>query len=65
MRIWLRRAAEQNHSFAKRKLEEYCISPSEGLPSGWLDGLNIGSVFSGLSGLAHVIRENLNEVAGG
>jgi hypothetical protein len=30
-----------------------------------LDSLNLGAVFSGLSGLAHAIREKLNEVAGG
>jgi TPR repeat protein len=63
--FWLRRAAEQNHPFAKRKLEENGISPSEGLSSGLLDRLNIGSVFSGLSGLAHAIGEKLKGVAGG
>lgn len=30
--FWLRRAAEQGHIFAKRKLEENRISPSEALP---------------------------------
>lgn len=63
--FWLRRAAEQDHPFAKRKLEENGISPSEGLSAGLLDGLNLGAVFSGLSGLTHAIREKLNEVAGG
>jgi hypothetical protein len=63
--FWLRRAAEQDHPFAKRKLEENGISPSEGLSAGLLDGLNLGAVFSGLSGMTHAIREKLNEVAGG
>lgn len=58
--FWLRRAAEQNHPFAKRKLEENGISPSEDLSSGLLGSLNLGS----LSGLVHTLRERLNEVAG-
>jgi len=47
--FWLRRAAELNHPFAKRKLEELDIGPSEDLSSGLLGGLNLGSVFAGLS----------------
>lgn len=41
---WLRRAAEQNHAFAKRKLEENGISPSENLASGLLESLGLGAL---------------------
>lgn len=40
--FWLRRAAEQDHAFAKRKLEENGISPSENLASGLLERLGLG-----------------------
>lgn len=40
--FWLRRAAEQDHPFAKRKLEENGISPSEGVVPGLLDKLGLG-----------------------
>ncbi len=42
--FWLRRAAEQNHPFAKRKLEENGISPSENVTSGLLDSLGLGTL---------------------
>lgn len=57
--FWLRRAAEQNHPFAKRKLEENGISPSEDVSYGLLNSLNLSS----LSALVHTLRESWNEIA--
>lgn len=42
--FWLRRAAERDHPFAKRKLEENGISPSETVASGLLDRLGLGAL---------------------
>ena len=58
--FWLRRAAEQDHQFAKRKLEELGISPSERPSAGLLERLSLGSVFAGVSQLLDAIRETLN-----
>jgi hypothetical protein len=54
--FWLRRAAEQNHQFAKRKLEELGISPSEGPAAGLMGGLSLDTFFAGLFGLAERVR---------
>jgi TPR repeat protein len=58
--FWLRRAAEQNHPFAKRKLEENGISPSENPAAGFFGGLNFESVGSVLSGFLQSVRGQLN-----
>ena len=47
--FWLRRAAEQDHVFAKRKLEENGISPGEDTHSLLEDGLSVQSVVALLS----------------
>ena len=47
--FWLRRAAEQDHVFAKRKLEENGISPSEDTHSLLENGLSVQSVVALLS----------------
>lgn len=59
--FWLRRAAEQNHPFARRKLEENGISPSEELSSSLLDSLSLDS----LSGFVYVLRQKLTAAVGG
>lgn len=47
---WLRRAAEQDHIFAKRKLEEHGISPSENTQSQVEEGFGVESVVAMLRG---------------
>ncbi|MEW5967510.1 MAG: tetratricopeptide repeat protein [Pseudomonadota bacterium] len=58
--FWLRRAAEQNQTFAKRKLEELGISPSESRQSGILGGLNIGAFLEPWFGALEHLRDMLN-----
>jgi tetratricopeptide (TPR) repeat protein len=58
--FWLRRAAEQNHQFAKRKLEELGISPSEGLADRLPGGWNLNALFVRVFGWVESVREKLN-----
>lgn len=53
--FWMRRAAEQNHHFAKRKLEENHISPSEELPSNFWENLHIHSVLALLYSIIQIL----------
>ena len=58
--FWLRRAAEQNHQYAKRKLEELGISPSEGLADRLPGGWNLDALFDRVFGWVESVRERLN-----
>lgn len=58
--FWLRRAAEQDHQFAKRKLEELGISPSEGLADRLPGGWNLEALFDRVFGMIEGLREKLN-----
>ena len=52
--FWLRRAAEQDHQFAKKKLEENGIALSEPLPVGG-EGMRLASVIAGLLSLIEML----------
>ncbi|MFP5410831.1 MAG: hypothetical protein ACLGG6_07635, partial [Gammaproteobacteria bacterium] len=56
--FWLRRAAEQNQTFAKRKLEELGISPSESQLEGVAGWLNVEAWFDRVFGFFDSLRAN-------
>ncbi len=60
--FWLRRAAEQNHVFAKRKLEEADISLSEERP-GSLD-MSVESIRLVMHGIVDGVLERVRRLAG-
>ncbi|MCA1978593.1 MAG: hypothetical protein LDL19_05085, partial [Thiobacillus sp.] len=53
--FWLRRAAEQNHVFAKRKLEEAGIPEQEPQPMRWRDVLDADSVVAAAYALIRIV----------
>ena len=54
--FWLRRAAEQNHQYAQRKLEELGISPEESQLEGLAGWLNVDAWFDRLFGFIDGLR---------
>lgn len=56
--FWLRRAAEQNHQFAKRKLEELGIGPEESQLDGLAGWLNVDAWFDRVFGFLDSLRAN-------
>lgn len=60
--FWLRRAAEQNHVFAKRKLEEAGISPSEATVGSF--DVSVESIRFVIQGIVDGVLERIGRLTG-